>query len=286
MIRSALVLLVLCGFVGLAATAAPESEHKRINVGMQLYSLRVQFGKDRDATFQTVENMGITDVEAAGFYDVSPEKFREALDRHHLRASGAHFQWDRLSKDVEGCIKDAKTIGCEFVTLPWIPHEGDFMEKDAANAIEKFNEWGKKFADAGLKFTYHPHGYEFRPLADGTTLFDRMVKETKPEWVNYELDVFWAFDGGADPVKLMQKYPARFVQLHLKDMKKGVKTPNYTGHEDVESDVALGTGQLDIPAILEQAEKIGVKHYYIEDESRSSEQQIPKSVQYVRSVGF
>src|SRR5258708_3797158 len=74
-------------------------------------------------------------------------------------------------------------------------------------------------------------------------------------------------------------HDTRFTQLHLKDMRKGTKTPNYTGHEDVECDVTLGTGQIDIPAILAEAVKIGVKHYYIEDESKSSEQQVPRSVQ-------
>ena len=113
-----------------------------------------------------------------------------------------------------------------------------------------------------------------------------MVKQTKPEYVNYELDVFWAFDGGADPVQLMRKYPTRFPLMHLKDMRKGVRTPNYTGHEDVESDVALGTGQLDIRAILERSQTIGVKHYYIEDESSKSVQQIPESIRYIRSLGF
>ena len=64
-------------------------------------------------------------------------------------------------------------------------------------------------------FTYHPqHGYEFTQafLRDGT-VFDILVKETDPELVNYELDIFWAYHGGADPVKLMEKYPDRFVQM-------------------------------------------------------------------------
>jgi sugar phosphate isomerase/epimerase len=113
-----------------------------------------------------------------------------------------------------------------------------------------------------------------------------MVKQTDPKYVNFEIDIFWAYDAGNDPVKLMEKYPDRFILMHLKDMKKTVKTPNYTGHEDVESDVALGTGQLDIPAIIKEGVKIGIKHYFIEDESRSSVQQIPQSIQYVRSIGF
>ena len=64
--------VVFLGIAGLSlsrATAAPESEHQKINVGMQLYSLRAQFAKNGGATFQTVERWGITDVEAAGFYD-------------------------------------------------------------------------------------------------------------------------------------------------------------------------------------------------------------------------
>jgi sugar phosphate isomerase/epimerase len=289
MIRASCIVLFAMTILALWLTPLiAADDHKKINVGVQLYSLRAQFAKNGGATFKTIEKWGITDVEAAGFYDMPAEKFRDALEAHHLHASGAHFQWDRFSKDIDGIIKDAKTLGCEYVTLPWIPHNGDnFTEKDAKNAIEKFNEWGQKLADAGLKFTYHAHGYEFRPAEGGSgTLFDLMAKEAKPQWVNFELDVFWAYHGGADPVKLMETYPMRFPQMHLKDMKKTVKVPKYSGHEDTECDVALGTGQIDIAAILKQAEKIGVKHYYIEDESRNSELQIPTSVQYIRSVGF
>ena len=90
----------------------------------------------------------------------------------------------------------------------------------------------------------------------------------------------------ADPVKLMQKYPTRIVQLHLKDMNKTVQVPKFTGQEDKQNDVALGTGQIDIAGILKEATAIGVKHYYIEDESKISEQQIPKSIAYVRSLGY
>jgi sugar phosphate isomerase/epimerase len=290
----AIALLVAAGIVlmvrspgpaGTACAAAAEGNQK-VDVGLQLYSLRAQFAKDVPGSLATVEKWNITDVEAAGIYNLTAEQFREALEKHHLHASGAHFQWDRLLRDLDGVIKEAKTLGCEYVTLPWIPHKAMFSEADATGAIERFNEWGQKLAAAGLKFTYHPHGYEFKPLADGSTLFDKMVAETKPDYVNYELDVFWAYDGGADPVKLMQKYPTRFVQLHLKDMNKSVKTPNYTGHEDVKNDVTLGTGQLDIKGILAEAQKIGIKHYYIEDESPISEEQIPQSVQYIRSAGY
>jgi sugar phosphate isomerase/epimerase len=256
----------------------------KINVGLQLYSFRIQMAGDVPGSLALAQKMGITDVEVAGLYNLSAQEFRQQLDQHGLKASGIHFQWDQLSDHLDQAIADAKVLGVEYVTLPWIPHGAQFTIENAHDAARHMNEWGRKLSEAGFKFTYHPHGYEFRPY-EGGTLFDLIAKETDPKLVNFELDIFWAYDGGADPVKLMEQYPQRFPQMHLKDMRNGVKTPNYTGHEDVEDDVALGKGQLDIPAILTEAMKIGVKHFYIEDESSHSVGQVPASIAYVRSIG-
>src|SRR6202043_3244132 len=126
---------------------------------------------DVPGTLDVVRNMQITDVEVANLYGRSAASFRAALDKLGLKASGVHFQWERFSRDIDGLIKDAKVLGCEYVTLPWIPHNGDFTIADARAAIEKFNEWGRKCSEAGLKFTYHPHGYEFTHFDRGT-IFD------------------------------------------------------------------------------------------------------------------
>jgi sugar phosphate isomerase/epimerase len=285
LVTCALSLALGSGNSASGADEAAAGNGQKINVGLQLYSFRAQMAKDVPGTLELAHKMGITDVEIAGVYGLSAERLRDELKKHDLKPSGMHFQWPQLSEHLDQVIADAKTLGLEYVTLPWIPHNGEFTPKDAQKAVAAFNKWGKQLAEAGLMFTYHPHGYEFRPQADGRSLFDMMVKETDPKYVNYEIDIFWAYDGGADPVKLMQKYPDRFPLMHLKDMRKDIKTPNYTGHEDVEADVALGKGQLDIPAILNEAIKIGVKHYYIEDESKESVQQVPVSIAYVRSIG-
>ncbi len=55
-----------------------------------------------------------------------------------------------------------------------------------------------------------------------------MVAETKPEFVSFEMDVFWVVHPGQDPVKLMQKYPNRWSLLHLKDLRKGGEMGNFT----------------------------------------------------------
>ena len=100
--------------------------------------------KDVPGTLAVVRNMQITDVEVANLYGRSAASFRAGLDKLGLKASGVHFQWERFSRDIDGVIKDAKTLGCEYVTLPWIPHNGDFTITDARAAVEKFNEWGRK----------------------------------------------------------------------------------------------------------------------------------------------
>jgi len=267
------------------AVLASEPPHQKIDVGLQLYSLRAQMAQSVPDTLDKVPRMGITDVEVAAVPGLTAQQLRQELDKRGLQASGIHFQWPDFSGHIDDVIRDAKALGCDFVTLPWVPHQGAFTADDARAAAAKFNEWGRKCKEAGLRFTYHPHGYEFRPF-EGGTVFDLLVRETEEQYVNFELDIFWAYDGGADPVKLMQKYPTRFPQLHLKDMDKRVKTPKYNGSENVDSDVALGQGQINIPAILEEAQKIGVKHYYIEDESSRSIEQIPQSIAFVRSKGY
>ena len=144
---------------------------------------------------------------------------------------------------------------------------------------------GEALAKHGLKFFYHIHGYEFQPHGSGT-LFDILMAETKPQFVHYEMDVFWIVFPGQDPVKLLEKYGNRFELMHVKDMKKGTQTGSLTGGTDVSNDVTVGTGMMDWPAILRAAKKAGVKWYFIEDESPSSVAQIPQSLQYLDQVKF
>jgi sugar phosphate isomerase/epimerase len=112
---------------------------------------------------------------------------------------------------------------------------------------------------------------------------DYIIENTDPKYVNFEMDVFWVKQPGHDPVALLKKYPTRFLMLHLKDREPG--TPDsQNGHADVESNVVLGSGDVGIAAVMEQAKLNGVKHYFIEDESSRSVQQIPKSLEYLKSL--
>jgi sugar phosphate isomerase/epimerase len=278
---SILVCSLLVGYVVLPAAGASFKGP----VGLQLYSLRADFAKDVPASLKKTKDFGFELVELAGTYNLAPAKFKEMLDSHSLKPIAGHFPYERYREDVEGVARDAKALGLKYAGIAWIPHQGAFDEKTCREAIALFNRAGQALAKHGLRFFYHQHGYEFAPCGDGT-LMDLMMKETNPKHVAFEMDIFWVQFPGQDPAHWLAKYGKRWELMHLKDMKKGVKTGDLSGGTDVRNDVALGTGQMDMPAILRAARKAGVKYYFIEDESPSVTEQLPVSLQYLKQVTF
>ena len=280
------VALALCASAGSArAASAGLGPSFKGPVGLQLYSLRDQFGKDVSGTLDEVKSFGIKYAELAGTYGMSPEKFTEELKARGIKPISAHFAYERYRDDPEGVAKEAKALGLSYAGCAWIPHTGDFDEKTCREAISIFNKAGEVMAKNGLKFFYHVHGFEFQPFGQGT-LLDLLFQETNPKYVNYQMDIFWIVFPGQDPVKLLEKYPKRWQLMHLKDMRKGTPTGALTGGTDVKNDAALGQGLMDLPSILKAAKKAGVKWYFIEDESPWSEKQIPESLRYLEQVRF
>jgi sugar phosphate isomerase/epimerase len=273
--------------IGSTPPAAVQKTDKGQNfenrIGLQLYSLREQFAKDVPKTLDQVRDFGIKYVETHSTYGLTPEKFRAELDSRGLRAVSGHFSYERCRDDIEGVAREAKILGLQYAGCAWIPHKDPFDEKTCREAIDVFNHAGEALAKHGLKFFYHTHGYEFLPYGKGT-FFDLMMAETKPQFVDYEIDVFWIVHPGHDPVKLLEKYGSRFELMHVKDMKQGTPTGLFTGQSEVTNNVAVGAGVLDWPAIFKAGQKAGVKWYFLEDESPSSVQQIPQSLKYLANL--
>ncbi|MGA9777124.1 MAG: sugar phosphate isomerase/epimerase [Verrucomicrobiia bacterium] len=253
--------------------------------GLQLYSLRTELATNVPGTLYEVKSWGVKNVELAGTYNLTPEQFKAQLDAHGLTAVSGHFPYDEYRTNLDGVIRDAKILGLKYVGCAWIPHDVNqpFDEKTCREAIAVFNHAGEVLAGHHLTFFYHTHGYEFQPYQDGT-LFDLMMKETNPQYVHFQMDVFWIVHPGQDPVKLLKKYGKRWELMHLKGMRDSTPTGLLTGQTDVTNDVALGTGKIDYAPVLREAKKIGIKWYFIEDESPSSEQQVPQSIHYLKTV--
>ena len=275
-------------FPALAAVGLEPSAQDRFfeKVGLQLYSLRDQFPKDGfGPTLDRVKSWGVKYVEVSGVRGVSPEQYRAELRKRGLVPIGSHFAYDRLKKDIEGVTAEAKALGISYVGCAWIGHKRPFDEKQCRQAAEVFNRAGQALARHGLKFYYHNHGYEFLPHGQGT-LFDLLAAQTDPKYVSFQLDVLWTVLPGVDPAKLLEKYPGRFVFVHLKDLRKGVPTGDHSAKTALTNDVRLGTGQVDWRAFIRAGEKTGVKYYFIEDESPTAPEQIPESLKFLRGLKF
>lgn len=256
-------------------------------LGLQLWSIRHALEDDMLGTLNWVREQGFEEVELHSTYGMSADSFRHQLDRAGLRATATHAGYERFQNDIQGILDEAEILGLGHVGIAWIPHPEDrpFTVEMAREAAANFNQWGQAAAERGIRFYYHPHGYEFQPAADGTVPFDVLMQETDPEFVDFEMDVFWVSHPGADPVALLREYPDRWSLMHIKDMAEGTES-NFSGHAASESNVPVGTGTIDYAAVLEAAQEIGVERYYIEDESPAPLENIPRSIDYLEQLTY
>jgi sugar phosphate isomerase/epimerase len=256
-------------------------------IGLQLYSLRNEAAKDGGlAALDLAKSFGVHEVELAGTYGMFPDDFLAELKKRDLQGISAHYPYIRWKNDLDNVVKEVVALKLKYAGCAWIDHVGKFSEHSCQDAADTFNKAGEALAKHGVKFFYHTHGYEFEPTSNGETLFDTLVQKTKPEYVSYQMDVFWVVYPGQDPVKLLEKYPTRFKLMHLKDMEKGVTLGKLDGGKSLPktADVTIGTGQIDFASLLKTAQKIGIEHYFIEDESPTSVQQIPNSIIYLKAL--
>ncbi|MHB1178442.1 MAG: sugar phosphate isomerase/epimerase family protein, partial [Daejeonella sp.] len=210
------------------------------------------------------------------------QELRKLIDERGIKCSSFGISYSDLVNKTAEVAQNAQTLGADYVRVASIPHKGAFTVEEAQKAIDDFNRVGKILKEEhGLTFVYHNHGFEFEPCQDGT-LYDFLIQKTNPKYVSFELDILWAFFPGHDPVQLLNKYGKRFRLMHLKDLRKGV-SGNLSGGTSSENDVVLGTGQIDIPAVIKAAKKAGIRHYYIEDESSNADVQVPASIAYLQN---
>ena len=250
--------------------------------GIVSYTMRDSFSKDVPGTLDKIKAWGITDIEFSSLFGKTATELRALLDQRGMHASSYGVSYDAIDQKPDSILNNAKILGVKYIRIGSIPHKSAATLDMMKQAAEVFNRFGKQAHEKGFMFCYHNHGFEFQPY-EGGTLFDYLVKETNPEYVGYEMDVTWTFLPGQDPAALLTKYPKRFRLIHLKDVAKDVEHSDKGGMPN-EKSVVLGMGQIDWPAVLKAANKASIDHFYIEDESQAVEQQVPKSIAYLKSL--
>ena len=274
---------LLCGTIGgLALTKsnviASSSMKKRLSkIGVQLYMVRRELEKDFEGTLARVSSLGYREVEFAGYFNHQPKEVKTLLDRHRLTSPAGHVQLAAVRGNLQEIVEAAHVIGHKYILVAWSPPEERKSLDDYKRLADLFNRTGEQLKKADIQFAYHNHDFEFAQM-EGQIPYDLLLKETDPQLVKLEMDLYWIVKGGGKPVEYFEKYPGRYPLLHVKDMDA---TPKRYFTE-------VGRGVIDFKTIFANAGRAGVRHYFVEqDETPGSPFESMKiSMDYLRKLEF
>ncbi|NLJ43323.1 MAG: sugar phosphate isomerase/epimerase [Bacteroidales bacterium] len=259
-IISAVMLLLVSSMFITTFESCKKTPHK--NIGLQLYSIRDSIMRDVPGAVAKVAKMGYTFVEPAGygegkFYGMDPAAFKALCESNGMPVISSHTgqslpdsaNWDKVMAWWDECIASHKAAGCKFLVQPFMGGEAYRSLDTLKRYCDYFNLIGEKCNAAGIRFGYHNHDREFSTQLDGQTIYNFMLENTDPAKVMFEIDLYWAVVGGANPVDYFNKYPGRFELWHIKDK------------EEIGA-----SGMMDFASIWAGAEKSGMKYGIVEVE--------------------
>ncbi|SFD72369.1 Sugar phosphate isomerase/epimerase [Thermophagus xiamenensis] len=259
------------------------SLQKKKEIGLQLYSVRDAMKEAPAETVRKVGEMGYTFVEAAGysdgkFYGMDPVAFKTLVEESGMKFISSHTghslpdsaSWDSAMAWWDECIEAHVKAGVKYIVQPWMGEEGYQSLEGLKKYCEYFNVVGEKCRKKGILFGYHNHDKEFRKL-EGEVIYDFMLRNTDPEKVFFQLDLYWIIEGGKDPIDYFKNYPGRFILWHVKDEKE------------------LGaSGKVDFERIFSAADQAGVNYLIVEVEKYNYDplESVEKSLLYLQKADF
>ena len=236
------------------------------NIGIQLYTLRNDMGKDPKGTLQKVAQLGYKEVETFGYnqgkwFGMTAPELKTVLKDNGLSSPSGHtfpggmFLKDGWEDNWKKAVDDSKTLGQKFIVIPWLEEASRKPIENYKKIAGGLNKAAVVSKAAGLQICYHNHDFEFVP-SDGQTGFDILMKETDASLVKLELDIYWAVKAGKNPLDLFKAYPGRFPLWHVKDM----------DNTDKKFFTEVGNGTIDFKTIFTKAKESGMKHFFVEQD--------------------
>jgi sugar phosphate isomerase/epimerase len=254
--RTFLGTLTAAGLLSRRLGWAAES-NKIDKVGLQLYTVRDLMKADFDGTLAKVAEIGYKEVEFAGYFDRSPQQVKAALAKVSLVSPSAHFNSSYLGDQWPGVLESANAIGQQYVVCSFVEESLRKQPGGWHHIAATFNQAGEAARKAGLQFAYHNHWFEFEPV-EGQLPYDILLKETDPNLVKMEMDLYWATKGGADPIAYFNRYPGRFPLVHVKGMA-----------QDGSMTAVGADNRIDWKKIFADRNG-GIQHYFVEHDNPTS----------------
>ena len=275
---------------GCAHRAPSQSFFDRIDqpIGLQVYTLGDEAGRDLGATFASLAAIGYRDIELPSLYGQKPAAIAQMASDAGLAISSLHLavstrgqpQGLSLENEPEVIAEALSDLGARRAVMPIMPFPADFrpepgedIQAAIARSVQQagadlwkqtagiLNARGAALKPLGVALGYHNHNLEFMPLG-GTTGWEILVAETDPELVDFEIDTGWVATAGYDPAEFLAAHRGRVTQLHVKD----VAADNVVNYALSMKPAVPGSGVLDWPRILPAAHAAGVRHFYVEQE--------------------
>jgi sugar phosphate isomerase/epimerase len=236
-----------------------EVSANKMEVGIQVYSVRNQLKEDfagsmkklADIGYQIIEGYGLgLDGKFLGQYTAA--EYKKVVTDLGMRLVATHCGYFS-SDDAPKMIEASKAAGLEYLVIPGIPRDIRKTVDDYKAIAENFNKIGEQFNAAGINFGYHNHAFEFDAI-DNYIPMDILISNTDADKVTFEADLFWVNKAGHNPVDLIKKYPGRISLFHVKDANAE------------KEEATVGQGVIDFKSIFKIGKKKGLQYYFIEDE--------------------
>lgn len=236
--------------------------------GLQLYSVRDITQKGLQDAMQKVADLGYGFVEFAGFFGNSAPEVGRMLRETGLRVSGTHTGWEELTPArITDTILYHKIIGNKNIIIPW----ADLSDRAKLSAfVATVNQAQPVLAQHGITLSYHNHKDEFLPNKTGQIPHEVLQRCTN---LQFEIDTFWAYAAGQDPIALLERLGDRVSVIHLKD---GLASGQGR---------ALGEGTAPVVAVREYAIAHGLQ-MVVESETLNPTgiKEVERCIKYLRSL--
>ncbi|MFD2797112.1 discoidin domain-containing protein [Promicromonospora vindobonensis] len=254
-------------------------------ISIQLYTHVNELGSGTPAP-ETIDRV-LGEVADAGFTNIEPfsqpysmpvDEYQAILDRHGLEVSSSHgsTDWDTWPETVDYAV----ALGQDYIGTGGMAGNYGTYEEALATAAY-VNRLGRYAHENGAnKIVLHNHQSEFTTryphpeTGEMVSPWQVIEANTDPRYVTFQLDVGWAADAGIDVPAWIEEYGDRIELLHIKD------AVNVNAEGDARQ-VALGNGELDLPAIIAAAEPY-VEYYTYEWDYAPSFESSAESYQYLR----
>lgn len=180
-----------------------------------------------------------------------------------LAVVSLHTDLGSLERDSGAVIKEAQSYNTKNLVITGM-YRLDYSDENTVRELaSRLNKAGKVLKDGGMSLLYHNHNCELLKMPDGRTAYDILIDDTNPELVGFEFDSYWFTEGGADALGVMKKLGKRMKLWHINDRGTRQKGACITPILKTDS-MELGTGNMPLDALAEQARENGVEAVILE----------------------